>query len=166
MLFEESLGALLKLIGILGSEILTGSTEGELLAQRRVVIKVAGQTFGDVFALRDDTHAGLDILQNLGKKDGIMGTAQDDGVDGGILAHEFVNALLDKIIGAGAVGFVILDKGHPERAGYTADTDIGKEFGYFDVVAMAAHGAFGGQQAHVTAMGERADNFGRGADDA
>ena len=95
-----------------------------------------------------------------------MGATQNDGVDGRILGHEFVNALLDEIIGTGAVGFVVLYKGHPERAGHAADTDVGKKFGYLDVVTMTAHGTLGSQQSHVTATGERADNFGRGADDA
>ena len=166
LFLEEYLCALLKLIGIFGSEVLTGGTVRKFLSQGRVAVKIVGQTLGHIFALWNEAHAGFDILLYLGQQDWVVGATQNDGVDGRILGHEFVNALLDEIIGTGAVGFVVLYKGHPERAGHAADTDVGKKFGYLDVVTMTAHGAFGSQQAHVTAMGERADNFGRGADDA
>ena len=166
LLLEECLGALLEFVGILGGEVLAGAAASELLAQVRVVVEVLGQAVGHVFGLRNDAHAGFDILQNLRKEDGIVGAAQDDGVDGGVLAHELVDALLDEIVGAGTVGFVVLYEGNPEGAGYAADTDIGKEFIDFDIVAVAAHGALGSQQAYVATVGERPDNFGRRSDDA
>ena len=66
MLFEESLGALLKLIGIFGSEVLTGGTERKFLSQGRVAVEIVGQTLGHVIAEWNEEHAGFDILLYLG----------------------------------------------------------------------------------------------------
>ena len=66
LFLEEYLCALFKLIGIFGSEVLTGGTERKFLSQGRVAVEIVGQTLGHIFALWNEAHAGFDILLYLG----------------------------------------------------------------------------------------------------
>ena len=95
-----------------------------------------------------------------------MGTAQDDRVDIRVELHELVDTLLDEIVCAGRVSFIVFYQGHPERTGLSRHFDIGPKLSDLHVVAMALHRAFCGEQSHMAVACELSDDFCRRPDDA
>ena len=49
------------------------------------------------------------MLLYLGEQQGEVGAAKDDGVDEGVLVEEFLEGVLDKVVGTWFVEFVVLD---------------------------------------------------------
>ena len=163
---EEDLGLLLELVGVLGGEVVDGGGLGAALVDLGVAIKVGLEALGDVFALGDDAHARGEVFQDLRHEQGVMGAAEDDGVDLGIFTHDLIDAFLDEVVGSRGVGFVVLDEGHPEGAGDARDLEVGVELVDLEIVALALDGALGGKDAHMTRFRQAADDLGGGADDA
>ena len=95
-----------------------------------------------------------------------MGAAKNDGVYLWIYAHELVYTLLYEIVGSRTVCFLILNQRYPKGASYSAHLDVGIEFGYLQIITLTLDGAFGGQHAHMTTLGEMTNNLGSGTNDA
>jgi len=163
---EEDLGALFEFLFALGGEVLARAALRERLLNLRMAHEVVAQAVGHIFALRHDAHARGHMLHDAAHEQGVVGAAEDDGVDVGVEAHELVDALLDEVVGSGRVGLVGFDDGSPQRTGYAGELDVGEQFFDFELVAAALHGAFGGQQSDVSRRGDAADDLGRGSDDA
>ena len=83
-----------------------------------------------------------------------------------IYAHELVYTLLYEIVGSRTVCFLILNQRYPKGASYSAHLDVGIEFGYLQIITLTLDGAFGGQHAHMTTLGEMTNNLGSGTNDA
>ena len=79
----------------------------------------------------------------------VVRAAEYDGVDGWVAPHEAVDAFLHEVVGTGAVGFVGLHDGSPQRTRLAGDGDVGKELPYLHGVAVGAYGAFCGEYADV-----------------
>ena len=163
---EEQLGLLLELVGVLGGEIADGVALRTFLFDGGVALEIVLQALRHIFALRDDAHAGGQVLQDFRHEQRVVGAAQDERIDLRVEVHDLVDALLDEVVGAGGVGLVILYQRHPEGAGDAADGDVGEEFLDFQVVALALDGAFGGEDAYVAGLCQRADDLGGRAYDA
>ena len=104
---QEHLGLLLELVGILGGQVAGGVALRALLLYLGVLQKVLLQAVGDVLSLWNYPHSGGQVLQNLGHEQRIMSTAQDEGVNLRVLAHDFVDTLLDEIVGTRGVGLIV-----------------------------------------------------------
>ena len=165
-LAKEDGGHVGKGFGLLGGEVAGGGALGEALLHVGVPTEIVGKAVGYVFALWHEAHGGGKGAAQLGEEEGIVGAAEDDGVDEGVALEELVDVLLYEVVGSGAVGLAVLDEWHPEGAGLAGDVDVGGEFVDFDVVGVAAYGAGGGKDADVACAGELAYGFGRGAYDA
>ena len=114
---EEELGLLLESVGVFGGEVVGLGVFGTALLNLRMALQVAFQALGYVFALGDDADTGREVFEYLRHEQGIMGAAEDQGIDLRIKAHDLVVALLDEIVGAWGVGLVVFDEGHPEGTG-------------------------------------------------
>ena len=93
-----------------------------------------------------------------------MGATQDDGIYLGVFGHQFIEPLLDKVVGSRAVCLVVFYQRHPEGASHARDGEAWPEFLDLHIIAVALHGALGGQQADVAAPGELADDLDGGPD--
>ena len=56
---------------------------------KKIVLKAGS----DVFALRNDGHPCWDVVLDFVKKQRIVGTTENDGVDEWVLCHEFLDAV-------------------------------------------------------------------------
>lgn len=65
-----------------------------------------------------------------------MGAAEDDGVDERVLVEEFLEGVLDEIVGTGFVELVVLHQWHPHGAGLTHDGAVGIKFLDFQFVGL------------------------------
>ena len=122
---EEDLGGFLELVGVFGGEVAGGGVLGAALLDFGMASKVIGEALGNVFALGDDADACWEVFQDLRHEQGVVGAAEDNGVDVGVEAHNLVDALLDEIVGPWGVGFVVFDEGHPKGTGDAGDLDVG-----------------------------------------
>ena len=163
LLMQEDAGAFLKAFGTLGREITARTATGELRFDVRMTFEIGLKTARNILTLRNDAHARTHVFHDFGHQKGVMCATQNDGIDVGIAPHKLVNALLDEVIGTGTVGLVVLNQRHPERTCHTRYLDLGPQFADFKVVAVAFHGAFGGQKAHVVVLCERTNDLCRGA---
>ena len=162
---EENLGLLLELFGVLGGEIAGGGVLGAALLHLGMAFEVGFKASGDVFALRDDADTSGEVFEDLRHEQGVVGAAEDNGIDLRILAHNLVDAFLDEVVGAWGVGLVVLDEGYPEGTGDASDLDVGVKLADLEIVALALDSAFGGEHADVAALREAADDLSGGADD-
>ena len=162
---EEELGGLLELVGVLGGQVVGGGALGAFLLYLGMALQILLKTLGHVLALGDDADSGGEVLQDFGHQQGVVGATEDDGVNLRILAHNLIDALLHEIVGTGGVGFIVLHQRHPEGTGHTADLDVGVQLLDLEVITLALDGSLGGEDAHVAALREAADDFGSGADD-
>ena len=163
---EEYLCALLELLFALGGVVLACAALCERLFGLRMAREVVAQAVGDVFALRHDAHARWHVLHDAAHEQGVVGAAEDDGVDVWVEAHELVDALLDEVVGSGRVGLVGFHDGCPQRTGHAGELDVGEQFLYLKFVTAALDGALGGEQSDVSRRGDAADDLGGGAYDA
>ena len=166
MLVQEHPGRIAELVGVLGGEVVDAAVSRTLALHLGMAYEIVAQARGHILALSHYAHPGVHIFHNLGHEQGVMGASEYDGIDVGIERHELVDALLYEIVGARAVGLVVLHERHPEGAGHARHADVREELVYLEVVAVALDGALGGQDAHVARLGERANDLGRGPDDA
>ena len=116
--------------------------------------EVVLQAVGHVTALGNDADALGHELLNFGHEQRVVGASEDDGIDERILGEELAYAFLNEVVGSGRRGFSSLNDGSPERACNSADSDVGKEFLYFELITLALDGSFGGKQSYVTAACE------------
>ena len=77
-----------------------------------------------------------------------------------------VDAFLHEIVGSGTVRLVCLHDGSPQRTCHAGHCDVGEQLTYLERIAPATHGAFGGEDAHMTASREASDVLRRRTDDA
>ena len=165
-LVEENLRLLAELLWILCGEIMYLAVLRTALFELRMAQEILLQAAGHILTLRDDTDARRQMLQNLRQQQGIMGAAEDDGIDLRILTQNLIDALLDEIVGAGGVGFIVFHQRHPERTGHARDLNIGMQLMDLEVIALALDGALGGKDAYMARLCQTADNFCRGPDNA
>lgn len=95
-----------------------------------------------------------------------MGATEDYGVDIFVAGKQAVDLLLDEIVGAVAIGFVVFDQRHPHRAALANGDKVGVELGDFHVVRFALDGARGAEDADVARFRYLTDFFDGRADDA
>ena len=95
-----------------------------------------------------------------------MRAAEDDGVYLRIGHEQLVDAFFYEVVGARGVHFIVFHQGNPEGASHTGDLYIGREFLYFERVALALDGAFCGQDAYVACLCELPNDLCRWTDDA
>ena len=145
ILVEENLGAVFELVGVFCGEIASCAALGAVSFDFGVAGKVGLQTVCHVFSLRNDAHAGLNIFQYLGHEQWVMGASKYDGVNLWVYAHQCVYPFLDEVVCARTICLVVLDDGHPQGACYSRHGDIRIEFLYFQPLAVALDGAFGGE---------------------
>lgn len=117
---------LLKLVGALGGVVFHRGMARTAGIHVGMAVQVVVQTAGDVLALgyHFDT-LGHELLYR-GQEDGVVGAAQDEGIDGGVGLKNVVDALLDEVVGTRSARLIVLDDGHPEGARHTRDGDIGR----------------------------------------
>ena len=151
---EEDLSLFLEFFRVLGCEVMDSSVLSTLLFYLGVTLQIGFKTLGHIFALGNHTYASGQVFQNLRHEQRVMGTAEDDGVDLRVEAHDLVDALLDKVVGSRRVGLVVFDEGHPEGTGHARYLDVGVELVDLEVVALTLDGAFGGEDANVARIGE------------
>ena len=116
---QEELGLVAENVGVFGGQVVGGSALRALGLQLGMAGKVVLEGAGHVLALRHDAHGGGHVLEDFGHEQGVVGAAEDDGIDVGVLAHELVDALLDEVVGSGRVGFVGLYDGCPKGTGHS-----------------------------------------------
>lgn len=140
-LVEEAGGRGGEAVGVLGGEE-TGSTPScDAGFHVGVTTEVVGKAAGYVLALRDEMDVSGRVLTDLVDEEGVVGAAEDDGVDERVTLQELVEILADEIVGAGRVGLAILNEGHPHRTCLTSDDDVGGELGQLERVGVAANGS-------------------------
>ena len=116
---EEELGLLLEFFRVLGCEVMDSSVLSTLLFYLGVTLQIGFKTLGHVFALRDYTNTFGEIFFYLRHEQGVMGTAEDKGINLRIEVHNLIDALLYKIVGPRGVSLIILYEGNPEGTCYT-----------------------------------------------
>ncbi len=109
---------------------------------------------------------GGEVLLDFGEEEGVVGAAEDDGVDGGVEGEELAEVFLDEVVGAGGVGFAALDEGDPHGAGELGDGHLRGDLFEFEEVGVAGDCAGGGEEADVACAGDGWEDFDCGADDA
>ena len=94
-----------------------------------------------------------------------MSATEDDGVDEGVLCHEFVEGVLHEVVGTGLVELVVFDQRHPHGTGLPHDGGAWVKFLDFKIVGLGFDGSFGGKHPDVLGVGKLSDDFGCGTDD-
>ena len=115
---EEELGLLLEFFRVLGCEVMDSGVLGTLLFYLGMTLQIGFKTLGHVFALGNRTNTFGEIFFYLRHEQGVMGTAEDKGIDLRIEVHNLIDALLDEIVGSRGVGLIIFYEGYPEGTCY------------------------------------------------
>ena len=158
-LVEEAGGRGSEAVGVLGGEE-TGSTPScDAGFHVGVTTEVVGKAAGYVLALRDEMDVGGRVLTDLVDEEGVVGAAEDDGVDERVTLQELVEILADEIVGTGRVGLAVLDEGHPHRTCLTGDDDVWGEFGQLERVGVAADGSLRSHDADMAGAREGGHNL-------
>ena len=162
-LIREDARLLAELVLVLRGEVAAGAVLVAGGVDFGMAREVVFQALGHVFALRHYADAARRVLEDFVEQQGVMRAAEDDGVYLRVAQHDGVEAFLHEIVGSGGVVLVVLDEGHPQRAGHARDGDVGPELLYFERVALALDGALGGEHAYVARQRQAAYALGRGA---
>ena len=124
-----------------------------------VTTEVVGKAAGYVLALRDEMDVGGRVLTDLVDEEGVVGAAEDDGVDERVTLQEQVEILAYEIVGTGRVGLAVLDEGHPHRTCLPGDDDVRGEFGQLERVGVAADGSLCSHDADMAGAREGGHNL-------
>lgn len=163
---EEDGSALFEFVGVFGGVVLAGTTGGDIACHLRMTLQIVLEAGGDIFTLWNDAHAGSCVFHNLWHEQREVCAAENDGVNIGVFLHELVNALLDEVVGAGRVGFIVFDERHPERTCLSCDTYLRPQLGDLHVVAVRAYRTFGSEQSYMVVARELSDDLCSGTDDS
>ena len=116
----------LKLVCTLGGEIANGALLGAARLHFGMAVEVVAQAAGYIRSLRHHIDSLGDVTTDGGQKNGVMGTAEDERINGWIGTENEINTLLDKIVGTRGARLVIFDDRYPERTGHTCNGDVGR----------------------------------------
>ena len=84
------------------------------------------QTAGYIRSLGHHTDSLGDVATDGGQKNGVMGAAEDERINGWVGMEDKIDTLLDKIVSTRGARLVILNDRHPERTGHTCNGDVGR----------------------------------------
>lgn len=179
---EEEAGTFAESCGGFGGEILAGATTGEPLCHFGMAVKIVVKAGGDVLTLRNDTNLRgnvlgfpavrggsrevVKLLADFVEQEGIMGAAEDDGVDEGVLGKQFLKGVADEVVGSGLVELATFDQWHPHGTCLSHDGGTGIELLYLQIVGLGLDSAFGGEHTDMVGAGELSHDFGCGAYDS
>jgi hypothetical protein len=153
--------------GRLGGEETAVSALGEPLLHLGVAAEVVMEAAGDVLSLCEDVDAGGQVLSDEGQQEGVVGTAEDEGIDAGVGGEEAVQVPADEESGAFAGSLVVLNERYPEGTGFGGDGEaVAVHLGDLYLVGVRGNGTFGGKEADVAGVRYLADGFDGGADNA
>ena len=155
ILLKEHTGALCEAFGILGSEIMACASLRYAILHLGMTLHILHQTACHILALRHYSDTARDMLQYGVQKQRVMGARQDNGVYLRIATQQFVNTLVNEVVGTGTVCLVSLNYGSPQRACLPRHHHIGCLMGNLQFVAAAAYSAFGGKNANVARLCQR-----------
>lgn len=100
-LVEEAGGRGGKTVGVLCCEEAGCGSPCDAGFHVGVTTEVVGKAAGYVLALGDEMDVGGRVLTDLVDEEGVVGAAEDDGVDERVALQELVDILADEIVGAG-----------------------------------------------------------------
>ena len=155
ILLKEHPGALGEAFGILGGEIMACASLRYAILHLWMALHILHQTACHILALRHNSYAARDMLQYGVQQQRVMGARQDNGVYLRIAAQQFVNALVNEVVGTRTVCLISLNYGSPQRTCLPRHHHIGCLMGNLQFVAAAAYSALGGKNANVTRLCQR-----------
>ena len=123
---KEYAGMVLKLVCTLGGEIANGALLGAACFHFGMAMEVVVQTAGYIRSLGHHTDSLGDVATDGGQKNGVMGAAEDERINGWVGMEDKIDTLLDKIVSTRGARLVILNDRHPERTGHTCNGDVGR----------------------------------------
>ena len=158
-LVEEAGGRGSEAVGVLGGEETRSTPSCDAGFHVGVTTEVVGKAAGYVLALGDEMDVSGRVLTDLVDEEGVVGAAEDDGVDERVTLQELVEILAYEIVGTGRVGLAVLDEGHPHRTCLTGDDDVWGEFSQLERVGVAADGSLRSHDADMAGAREGGHNL-------
>ena len=131
-----------EMLGILGSEVTASAALAALALNLGVALQVVCEAVGHDGPLLDDVDPLGHVLVDLIDEQGVVGAAQDHGIDVGALAQQQVNVFFHEIVGAVTAALAVLDQRHPHGAGVAVNFAVRVHPLDLDVIAAAGDGAW------------------------
>lgn len=136
------------------------------LLDLRMPLQVIGQAFCYDRTLGDNPDIRWHKLTYLIDQQRIMCAGQEYAINLAIPGKQVNDMLLDKIIRAGRMMFIVLDQGNPHRAGLLFYPATREKLGYFDEVRTGSYRAGCSHNPDMPRLGISPNDFGGWPDNA
>lgn len=158
---EEYGGHRAEAVGAFGGEVAAAGVAGEAAFHFGMTAEIVGKRSACNLTLQDEGDAARDVFADFAEKEGIVGAAEYDGVNQRVGIEKAFDFLLHEVIGTGACGLAVFDKGNPHRTCVASNGIIRIKFGYLHVVGTAGYRAGCAEYADVARTAYLAEFFDR-----